>query len=128
MSDEDVGVGVKTLVERMKTHPHEFFSGNDDKWRFIYKETFKDVLTELEKGMLHKALREVRRHELDVTVMRSLLEAEESSAAQETPQKASERARLTSGGIYQGGFGQAQIKPEGAALNQSYLGTRAKSK
>lgn len=123
MSDEDVGVGVKTLVERMKTHPHEFFSGSDDKWRFIYKDTFKDVLTELEKGMLHKALREVRRHELDVTVMRSLLGAEESSTAQEAYQK--ERARLTSGGVY---FGQAPVKPEGTAVFQDYLAARAKKK
>ena len=52
----ELSTGVKTLVARMETHPEEFF-GEATKWRFMFKETFRDVMTEPEKGALHAALR-----------------------------------------------------------------------
>ena len=76
----ELSTGVKTLVARMETHPEEFF-GEATKWRFMFKETFRDVMTEPEKGALHAALREVRRKEFDAMAVRTLLQDEINQAA-----------------------------------------------
>ncbi len=69
--------GVDTLLERMKTHPEEFFEGTGGlkhgRWAFIYKDYFRDCLTESEKGRIHEALRVVRRLEFDALVVRELM-------------------------------------------------------
>lgn len=71
MSNE-LGTGVRTVITRMETNPEEFFE-DAGRWRFIFKETFREVMTELEKGALHQALKEVRRKEFEVRVMQTLL-------------------------------------------------------
>lgn len=76
----ELSTGVKTLVSRMETNPEEFF-GEATKWRFMFKDTFRDVLTEPEKGALHAALREVRRKEFDALAVRTLLQDELNQAA-----------------------------------------------
>jgi type VI protein secretion system component VasK len=78
--------GVKTLIGRMNTHPEEFF-GDAGKWNFIFKENYRDCLTELEKGAIHNALREVRRHEFTVRVMEALLAEELKEHMQEVDLK-----------------------------------------
>jgi len=65
--------GINAILARMETNPAEFF-GDAPKWRFIFKENFREVLTEPEKGALHEKLKEVRRQEFDHTVMRTLLD------------------------------------------------------
>ena len=76
----ELSTGVKTLVARMETHPEEFF-GEAPKWRFMFKDTFRDVMTEPEKGALHAALREVRRKEFDSLAVKTLLQDEINQAA-----------------------------------------------
>ena len=76
----ELSTGVKTLVARMETHPEEFF-GEATKWRFMFKETFRDVMTEPEKAALHAALREVRRKEFDALAVKTLLQDEINQAA-----------------------------------------------
>jgi hypothetical protein len=63
---------ITTLVRRMESNPEEFF-GDAPKWRFIFKENFREVLTEAEKGTLHTALLAVRRLEFDGLVVATLL-------------------------------------------------------
>jgi len=65
--------GITAILARMETNPAEFF-GDGGKWRFIFKETFREVLTEPEKGALHEKLKEVRRQEFDHMVMRTILD------------------------------------------------------
>jgi hypothetical protein len=65
--------GINAILARMETNPAEFF-GDAPKWRFIFKENFREVLTEPEKGALHEKLKEVRRQEFDHIVMRTLLD------------------------------------------------------
>ena len=79
----EMSTGVQTLIARMATNPEEFF-GETHKWRFMFKDTFRDVMTELEKGALHAALKEVRRKEFDALVVQTLLndEAKERAYAQ----------------------------------------------
>jgi hypothetical protein len=67
--------GVETVIKRMETNPEEFFN-EADKWRFIFKDKFREVLTEPEKGALHEALKDVRRKEFDYSVVQTLLRDE----------------------------------------------------
>lgn len=76
MNEEQVfTTGVDALIDRMKTHPEEFF-GDSGRWRFMYKEHFRDVMTESEKGRLHEALGKVRRMEFDSMVVKELMKDE----------------------------------------------------
>lgn len=61
--DKEILSGVQIIVNRMKEHPEEFF-GEGGKWKWLFRETLREVLTETEKGVLHDALKEVRRLEL----------------------------------------------------------------
>ena len=70
--EQELSAGIKILVERMKTNPEEFFDGGG-KWGFIYKEYYRDVLTEYEKAVMHVALKDLRRKELDAKVMSELM-------------------------------------------------------
>ena len=73
--------GVETVIKRMETNPEEFFN-EADKWRFIFKDKFREVLTEPEKGALHEALKAVRRKEFDYSVVQTLLRDEMQERAQ----------------------------------------------
>lgn len=78
MSDTQPFSGVDALIDRMKQFPHEFFEsgGERGRWSFIYKEYFKDVLTEVEKGRIHEQLKIVRRMELDAMILKELFKEE----------------------------------------------------
>lgn len=67
--------GITAILARMDTNPAEFF-GDAAKWGFIFKDRFREVLTEPEKGALHEKLKEVRRQEFDHMVMRTMLDDE----------------------------------------------------
>lgn len=71
----ELSSGVQTLIARMESNPEEFY-GEAHKWRFIFRENFREVLTEPEKGAIHEALKGVRRKEFDVLVVKVLLEDE----------------------------------------------------
>ena len=78
----EISNGVKILLERMASHPEDFH-GDALQWRFMFAEKFRDVLTEPEKGMLHEALKELRRGEFDGLVLQAILRDEEEKAAEE---------------------------------------------
>lgn len=87
MSDEKF-CAVDVLIERMKTHPEEFFETGEKRgrWAFMYKDYFKDSLSESEKGRLHDGLRQVRRMEFDALVVKELMKEEvEPEADTEMP-------------------------------------------
>lgn len=77
MSEEKFS-GVDTLIERMGTHPEEFFESSEKRgrWAFMYKDYFKDCMTESEKGRIHEALKKVRRLEFDALVVKELMKEE----------------------------------------------------
>ena len=77
MSDEKF-CGVEVLLSRMKTHPEEFFEAGEKRgrWSFIYKDYFKDSLSESEKGRILEALRTVRRMEFDALIVKELMKDE----------------------------------------------------
>ena len=72
MKEQELSPAVKILVTRMESHPDEFFD-DGGKWKFMYKEYFRDVMTEYEKAMMHQAIKELRRKEFDAKVMSELM-------------------------------------------------------
>ena len=94
----ELSAGVRALVGRMESNPEEFFD-DAQKWRFMFGDKFREVMTEPEKGALHEALCEVRRKEFDERVMRRLL--------QEDMEEKVQLGRQTSGAY---GTSMAQIQ------------------
>lgn len=68
----EMSPGVTMVVARMRTNPEEFF-GPADKWKFLFVEKYREVLTEVEKGAIYEALKEVRRQEFSALAMAALL-------------------------------------------------------
>jgi hypothetical protein len=83
-----ISSGVQAIVNRMGSHPEEFFgdtSPQASRWNFIYKENFKDILTEPEKAAIHDALKIVRRQQFEALVMATLLLDEEAEETTHDP-------------------------------------------
>jgi hypothetical protein len=78
MSEEKIFSGVDALIERMELYPDEFFESGEKRgrWAFMYKEYFRDAMTESEKGRIHEAVRKMRRLEFDATVLKELMKDE----------------------------------------------------
>lgn len=80
MSEENF-CGVEVVLSRMKSHPEEFFESGEKRgrWAFIYKDYFRDAMSESEKGRLHEALRTVRRMEFDALIVKELMKDEQET-------------------------------------------------
>ena len=63
--------GVEIVLARMGTHPEEFY-GDCDKWKFIYKEYFRDAMSEEEKGAIFDRIKEIRKEEFTQAVMKTM--------------------------------------------------------
>lgn len=108
----ELSAGVRALVGRMESNPEEFFD-DAHKWRFMFGDRFREVMTEPEKGALHEGLKQVRRKEFDQKVMHELLKDE---VEEQIKGGAIKGGFYTQPQIGNGGFGQAQIKAEGKAV------------
>lgn len=91
----ELSSGVETLIKRMQSNPEEFF-GDASRWKFMFRDHFRDVMTEAEKGAIHQGMKEVRRIEFDVLVVKELLRDEQEQAAEQT--MAHEAMRISSSG------------------------------
>jgi len=89
----------------------EEFYDDAHKWRFMFGDKFREVMTEPEKGALHEGLKQVRRKEFDQKVMRELLKDE-----MEEQIKGGYYTTAQLGVTSTSGFGQAQIKAEGRGV------------
>ena len=106
MSEEITG-GVDIVLARMDTHPEEFY-GEEKKWAFIYKEYFRDVMTEIERGQLFEKLKKIRRQEFNERVMTTLVPPEEDCEEDDDDNWANEQMSKT--------FGSAPVKREGSQV------------
>ena len=102
MIDEIVGGGVGIVLARMDTHPEEFY-GECDKWKFIYKEYFRDAMSETEKGMIFDRIKQIRKDEFTAVVLQTLVPPEEEEQDDWVDKQMSS-------------FGQAPIKREGSSI------------
>ena len=73
---------IDVVMERMTTHPEEFFA-ESDKWKFLYKDYFRDVMTESEKGMIFERIKKIRREELSQKILQTLVPPEETKHYEE---------------------------------------------
>lgn len=104
MSEEQAVGGVDIVLARMDTHPEEFY-GEEKKWAFIYKEYFRDVMTEIERGQLFEKLKKIRRQEFNERVMTTLV----------PPEPEQDDLELEEEEVYKP-FGSAPIKREGSKV------------
>lgn len=100
MNETEMNDGVQIILGRMKTNPEEFFD-NGGRWQWIFKDTLREVLTEIEKAALFEGLKAVRRAEITAKAAATVLRADEQD------EKESEL----------GPFGRAQVKREGSAVS-----------
>lgn len=105
--------GVDIVLSRMETHPEEFY-GECDKWKFIYKEYFRDAMTETEKGKIFDRIKQIRMEEFTAKVLSTLVPPEE------------EKEDDSYSG-YKSAFGSAPVKREGATITYDPA-TRMKKK
>jgi hypothetical protein len=84
MSEVNEGVGI--ILARMESNPEEFFGmgeSNNNKWRWIFAEGLREVMSEPEKAAIFEGMRKVRRleitHKAIATVMPEEEEAEEQA-------------------------------------------------
>ena len=91
----EMSPGVTMVVARMRTNPEEFF-GPADKWKFLFVEKYREVLTEVEKGAIYEALKEVRRQEFSALAMAALLGEKELESDEEQFHKARQSAYANS--------------------------------
>ena len=99
--------GIEIILARMDTHPEEFF-GDGGKWKFIYKEYFRDVMSEEEKAALHTKLKSVRRAELTSKVMNAMAE------------KVVGKEDLWADSVVSR-FGDAPVKREGTGVSYTWI-------
>ena len=82
----EISGAIQALVNRMREAPEEFFDPKEkDKWSFIYKETFREALTEPEKAAIHTALRDVRRKEFETRILKEILKVDEEEQVHTGP-------------------------------------------
>jgi hypothetical protein len=77
MSEVNEGVGI--ILARMETHPEEFFGMGETngKWRWIFSESLREVMTEPEKAALHTGMTKVRRLEITHRAIGAIIPHEE---------------------------------------------------
>jgi hypothetical protein len=117
----EISNGVKILLERMASHPEDFF-GDALRWRFIFADKFRDVLTEPEKGMIHEALKNLRRVEFDGLVVRSILQDEEEKKEEEEKVAAElEAKRRAQGRLAQNQQPPLRMRPPNIGTSNEYI-------
>ena len=98
---DEMNSGVQIILNRMRTNPEEFFDGGGSRWKWIFAEVMREVMTEVEKAALFEELKKVRRMEISAKAAATILKADEKEE-----QEASEY------------YGQALAKMEGAPVNK----------
>jgi hypothetical protein len=82
MSEVNEGVGI--ILARMDTNPEEFFGMGDQstlvhKWRWIFAESFREVMTEPEKAAIFEGMKRIRRLEITHKAIAAVMPQEEEA-------------------------------------------------
>lgn len=78
MSEVNEGVGI--ILARMESHPEEFFGMGEmdsNKWRWIFSENLREVMTEPEKAAVFEGMKKVRRLEITHKAIATIMPQEE---------------------------------------------------
>lgn len=92
MAEVNEGVGI--ILARMETHPEEFFEAHKEhnKWRWIFSENLREVMSEPEKAAIYEGMKNVRRLEITAKAIATVMpkdeeEEEDYKWAKEAPKK-----------------------------------------
>lgn len=71
----EVNEGVQIIINRMETHPEEFFgvSSEGSKWRWIFSENLREVMSEPEKAAIYEGMKNVRRLEITAKAIATVM-------------------------------------------------------
>lgn len=108
--------GIRVLIERMDSHPEEFFGDLAFRWSEIMQDIAKhgpEFLEEDDLMMLNKKVKEVRRKEFNAKVLDEIASAERLNHAKD---KAERIAKTGSFGVSTGNYGAAVAKQSGAPI------------
>jgi len=75
----EVNEGVQIILARMESNPEEFFgvSGEGHKWRWIFSENLREVMTEPEKAAIYEGMKNVRRLEITAKAIATVMPKDE---------------------------------------------------
>lgn len=107
--------GIKVLIERMDSHPEEFFGDLSYRWAEVMQDIAKNgpqFLEEEDLMLLNKKVKEVRRKELNAKIMDEIANAERLQSAQEKFARA--------GKLQVGTYNVAQAKNAGGPVQNSW--------
>jgi len=103
----EVNEGVQIILNRMESNPEEFF-GDVGKWRWMFSENLREVMTEPEKAAIHSAMVKVRRLEITAKAVATVMPQDEE---EEEEKLYGGRATTT-----HSTYGNATPKPEGKKM------------
>jgi hypothetical protein len=83
----EVNEGVQIILNRMESNPEEFF-GDVGKWRWMFSENLREVMTEPEKAAIHSAMVKVRRLEITAKAVATVMPQDEEEENEYKWQKA----------------------------------------
>ena len=78
MSEVNEGVGI--ILARMESHPEEFFGmheNSNNKWRWMFAESLREVMSEPEKAAVFEGMKKVRRLEITHKAIATVMPEEE---------------------------------------------------
>jgi hypothetical protein len=78
MSEVNEGVGI--ILARMESHPEEFFGmheNSNNKWRWMFAESLREVMSEPEKAAIFEGMKKVRRLEITHKAIATIIPDEE---------------------------------------------------
>jgi hypothetical protein len=77
MSEVNEGVGI--ILARMETNPEEFFESHreNNKWRWMFSESLREVMSEPEKAAIFEGMKKVRRLEITHKAIATVMPKEE---------------------------------------------------
>jgi hypothetical protein len=78
----EVNEGVQIILNRMESNPEEFF-GDQAKWRWIFGENLREVMTEPEKAAIHSGMVKVRRLEITAKAVATVMPQDEEEEKEE---------------------------------------------
>lgn len=91
----DINDGVSIILNRMESNPEEFFDAHKEgnKWRWMFSENLREVMTEPEKAAIYEGMRKVRRLELTAKAVATVLPEAKEAEMQESTVKYSTKER-----------------------------------
>ena len=108
----EVNDGVSIIIARMESHPEEFFgvSESNNKWRWIFSENLREVMSEPEKAAIYEGMKNVRRLEITAKAIATVMPKDEED---EDYKEVVGRGTMKTKSAYWGG---AVPKPEGKKM------------